>query len=237
MKILIVVLLGMVIIVSGIMIGCDELVGSGNLETKEYTFNDFTKVEIGSAFKFDISQSDSYGISITADDNVMEDVRVTKSGDTLKIDVRTTGPLRSVTLEATVTMPKLHDLEVSGASRGTISGFESNEDFNIDVSGASKVSGDITAGNTYFDVSGASTLELEGTAGDMEADVSGASHFYLEDFSVNDADVNMSGASSGTVNVNEILDVDLSGASNLKYVGTPRMGDINTSGASSLSKK
>ena len=237
MKTMILVLLVMLIITSGVIVGCDELVGSGNLETKEYSFSDFTNVEIGGAYEFDITQSDSYSISITADDNVMEHVRVTKSGDTLKIDLGSVGPIISITLEATVTMPRLYDLEVSGASKGTISGFESNEDLNIDVSGASKVNGDITAGNTKFDVSGASTLELEGTARDMEADVSGASHLYLEDFSVIDADVTMSGASSGTVNVNEILDVDLSGASKLKYVGTPRMGDINTSGASSLEKK
>ena len=237
MKIIIVVLLGIVIITSGVMTGCKDLVGSGNLETKEYTFSDFTKVDIGTSCEFDITQSDSYSISITADDNVMQHVRVTKSGDTLKIDLGTFARPISATLEATVTMPRLYDLEASGACHGTISGFNSSEDLNIEVSGASKVEGDITASNTNFDISGASTLELEGTAGDMEAEVSGASHLNLDKFTVNNADVTLSGASNGTVNVNEILDANLSGASHLRYIGVPRMGDINTSGASSLNKK
>lgn len=237
MKIITVVLLAMVIIASGITVGCEELVGSGDLQTKEYTFSDFTKVDIGSAYKFEISRSDSYSIVITADDNVMEHVRVTKSGDTLKIDLSTIGPLISATLEAIVTMPRLRGLEVSGASRGTISGFSSSEDLDIEVSGASRVEGDITAGNTNFDVSGASTLELEGKVGDMNAEVSGASHLNLEDYLVNNADVALSGASKGTVNVSGILDANLSGASNLRYIGTPSMGDIDISGASSLKKK
>ena len=54
---------------------------------------------------------------------------------------------------------------------------------------------------------------------------------------VNNADVRLSGATSGTVNLNGRLDADLSGASKLSYLGEPTMGNINTSGASTLSKK
>jgi hypothetical protein len=45
------------------------LVGSGNLETESYAFSDFTEVEIGSGFEFEIEQSSSYSIDVTADDN------------------------------------------------------------------------------------------------------------------------------------------------------------------------
>jgi hypothetical protein len=71
----------------------------------------------------------------------------------------------------------------------------------------------------------------------MVADVSGASRLNLGDFKVNDADVTLSGASSGTVNTGGRLDANLSGASKLSYIGEPTVGDINTSGASTLSKK
>ena len=51
------------------------LIGSGNLETEEYAFANFTRVEISSAFEFEIKQSSSYSINITADDNVIDYVR------------------------------------------------------------------------------------------------------------------------------------------------------------------
>jgi len=140
-------------------------------------------------------------------------------------------------LRASVTLPQLHGLTASGASRGTVSNFSSNEDLDITVSGASRVTGDVTAGNVEFGISGASTIQLEGSANDIDANVSGASHFNLEAFTVNNADVNFSGASSGTVNLNGRLDANLSGASRLWYIGEPTMGDINTSGASTISKK
>ena len=218
--------------------GCPGgLIGSGNLETEVYAFTDFTEVEVSSAFEFEIEQSSSYSINVTADDNIMEYVRVSQDGQTLKIGLRTVMWLGPVTLKVSVTMPELSGLDVSGASRGTVSDFSSNEDLDITVSGASRVTGDLVAGNVDFDISGASTIELEGSASDMVADVSGASSFKLDDFTVNNANVDFSGASSGTINLNGRLDADLSGASRLWYIGEPTMGDIDTSGVSTLSKK
>jgi len=213
------------------------LVGSGNLTTEDYAFTNFTKVEIGSAFDFEIKQSSSYKISVTVPDCLTDYVQVFKDGQTLKIRLVTVTWLGPVTLRASVTLPQLRDLTVSGASRGTISDFSSTEDLNITVSGASRVTGDITANNVEFDISGASTIQLEGSANDMVADVSGASSFNLGDFTVNNADVDFSGASSGTVNLNGRLDADLSGASRLWYIGEPTMGNIDISGASTISKK
>ena len=213
------------------------LIGSGNLETEAYAFSDFTEIEIGSAFEFEIRQSSSYNISVTADDNVMEYVQVSQVGQTLKIGLRAGTWFGPGTLRASVTMPELRGLTVSGASRGDIYDFSSTEDVDITVSGASRVNGDITAGDVEFDISGASTVQLDGSANDMVAHVSGASRLNLDDFTVNNADVDLSGASSGTINLDGRLDADLSGASRLWYIGEPTMGTVDTSGASTISQK
>ena len=214
------------------------LIGSGNLETEEYAFANFTRVEISSAFEFEIKQSNSYSINVTADDNVIDRVQISQDGQTLKIRVGgVPTSFRSVTLKALVTMPQLRGLTVSGASRGIVSNFNCTEAVSIAVSGASRVTGDITAGDIEFDVSGASTVQLEGSADDMVAIISGASRFSLGDFTVNNADVNISGASTGTINLDGRLDANVSGASTLLYIGDPVMGTINVSGASTLSKK
>jgi hypothetical protein len=213
------------------------LIGSGNLETEEYAFANFTRVEVSSAFVFEIKKSSSYSINVTADDNVIDRVQISQDGQTLKIKVGGVPSLRRVTLKASVTMPQLGGLTVSGASRGTAANFNSTEAVSIVVSGASRVTGDITAGDIGLDVSGASTVQLEGSADDMTATVSGASRFSLGDFAVNNADVNISGASTGTINLDDRLDANVSGASTLLYIGDPVMGTINVSGASTLSKK
>ena len=258
MKRIVVVALVAALLTLVFSVGCElvEMTGSGDLETKEFDFSDFTRVEVGSAFEVKVDQSDSYSVSVTADDNLFDRIEVSKQGSTLKIDVKRATLLRA-TLEAEITMPELRGVDLSGATHGTMSGFSSTENLDIElsgassldmvemsagdvklrISGASRASGDVAAGDVEFDLSGASTVELQGSAGDIVVDGSGASRVKLGGFSVNNADVNLSGASTGTVNLDGTLDADLSGASKLSYIGQPTMGTINTSGASTIGKE
>jgi len=248
-----------VLLTSGLLMGCSCPVGvvegSGNLSTQEVDFSGFTRVDVGYAFEVEILQSDSYSVNITADDNLFDDhIRVSQAGETLKIGLRPGYNYQSVTLRAEITMPDLYGLELSGATHGTAQGFNSSHhfilklsgassldmvdmsvgDIDFDISGASSVTGNITAGDSDFQVSGASHVQLQGSASDIAIDASGASHVELAAFPVNNADVELSGASHGTVNLDGILNADLSGGSHLTYLGTPTMGDIDISGGSSI---
>ena len=238
MKKLIIVIIMMVILASGLSVGCGfVLKGSGNIVTEEYSFTDFKKVEISSAFEFEISRSGIYSISVTTDDNVIEKVRVIQAGYTLKIYVETLPMPAFLTLKAVITMPELRGLYISGAAHGTISEFSSADDVDIRLSGASKVEGNIIAGGADFNVSGASIVRLMGSAKDMVADVIGASYLRLGNFKVNNANITLMGVSTGTVNVSGRLDADLQGVTKLSYIGEPVMGTINKSAVSVLSKR
>jgi len=235
------------------------ITGSGNLVTDEMDFSDFTIVEVGYAFEVEITQSNSYSVTITADDNLFDYIQVSKTGETLRIGLKPGYSYRwPLTLRAEITMPDLYELEFSGATDGTVEGFSSSHklvlelsgassldmvdmsagDIEIIVSGASTVTGSITAiGDAQFDLSGASTIELEGTANDLLTLVSGASHLELSDFPVHNANVDLNGASQATINLDGRLDADLSGASHLYYIGEPTLGDIEISGGSTINKK
>ncbi len=134
-------------------------------------------------------------------------------------------------------MPHLTELDVSGASEGNISGFESTESLDIDVSGASSINGEIEAASVVFELSGASSARLTGSAGDAMVKASGASRLLLADLMINDADVTLTGASTADINLDGRLDVSLSGASSLNFKGTPTMGRIEISGGSSINQE
>jgi len=109
----------------------------------------------------------------------------------------------------------------------------------INLEGASHLKGTVTASeNAKLIISEASNVELTGEARNLHVEIcSGASVLELSNFSVNNADVNLSGVSSATIKLNGRLDANISGASQLYYIGEPTMGDINTSGGSTISKK
>ena len=233
---------------------------TGETETRQYNFTEFTRVDIGSAFIYEIEQSDTYSITITANDNLFDDIKVVKEGQTLKIEKETPWTpfnIGSGGPRAVITMPQLYRLDSSGATNGVVSRFSSTEDLDIRVSGASSVElVEIAAGGTNFnvsgasdvtgalnaegidlDISGASSIQLEGAAGDIDIEASGASRLNLAEITVNDASVTLSGASLCTLNLNGRLDIELSGASKLEYIGEPLLGEMNISGASTLKKK
>ena len=202
--------------------GPSRLVPSGNLVTEEESFSGFTIVKAGSAFEIIISESNSYSVSVTSDDNVIDFVRVSMVGETLDLDFSgvsiTLGPLSNpLTLRVEITMPELRELDLSGAADGVVTGFTSSEVFVLELSGASRV-------------------VIEGAANDLIFRGSGASDADLSNFRVQNADVDISGASEATINVDGRLDADVSGVSTLLYIGEPTLGNIDVSSLATIRK-
>jgi len=121
MKQIIVGVLIVVFLISGLLVGCRgvTITGSGNLKTETFNFSNFNRVEAESGFQVELTKSSTFSIEVTADDNVLEDIEVDKSGDTLRIRPKWNRIYHSVTLRAKIAMPDLYGLELSGGSRAT----------------------------------------------------------------------------------------------------------------------
>ncbi len=230
----------------------------GTMSTKEYQIEGFTKIEVSAAFEVEINQGEVYSVRVTADD--FRHVKVEKVGDSLQIErqgIEWFAPFHQQP-KAYITVPSVKALTLSGATKGTINNIRSTQElllkisgasnleaidvevagFAAEVTGASSLKGHIkVTGNARFEISGASKVELIGTAQNITANISGASRGALYEFAAINANMEVSGASNAYVNLNGRLDANVSGASNLAWTGNPIMGDIRTSGASSLSRK
>jgi len=229
------------------------------MKTEKKDFRDFTHVDAGHACEVEIVWSDSYSVSITAGDNIIKSVKVVKQDETLKLR-RSLSSFRGLipgTFSAKITMPVLKGLDLSGASKGAISGFSSKSNFGANLRGASslamknmstsdmkfklvgasKATGQIKGAGAEFNLSGASRVELEGSASNTVIDAAGASHVDLASFHVGNANIKLSGASHGTVNIDGQLDANLSGASKLHWLGKPVMGDMKMAGSSTIGSK
>ncbi|MFC2051733.1 GIN domain-containing protein [Chloroflexota bacterium] len=250
-------------IVAVLLAGCAGTVpiprlikGSGKIITKEMQFVGFTYVEIGSAFEVEIQESGSYLTAITANENLFDYIKVSKVGETLKISLTPSYNYSGVTLEARITLPKLSGVHLYGATKGTIKGFQSSNDFNLELSGASSldldmgvgdvkfemsgatgVTGNLKARDTEFDVSEASIVKLKGSADKMKLSASGASKLELANFPIEQADVTLSGASEADIKASGRLDVVLTGASRLYYRGDPMIGDIIVADTSQIKRR
>ncbi|MGA3094350.1 MAG: DUF2807 domain-containing protein [Dehalococcoidales bacterium] len=250
------------------------------MSTRDYDFQGFDRIHVGGAFEFNVTRADAFKVSITSDP--LKVIEVSRDGDTLRIGIAwytylwwfLTGWSHP---RASITLPELRELSITGASHGETGDFSTTHDFSAELAGASSLKlGNISAGNVDFrvqgasnvefkkvkgakgcldiqgasrargefvlsgdvrlDVQGASRVELLGSAYDAVIDIKGASQGKLENFTVHNAKLKVTGASNAVVKADGRLDIEALGASNVCWVGNPTMGDVRSSGASTLHK-
>jgi hypothetical protein len=208
------------------------------MKTEAFKYKDFTKVEISSTFDFKIVQSDSYEVTVDADEGLFKNLHIDVDGDTLKAyhSRHISWVFRLSRPHIKISMPVIKELKLSGAVSGKVSGFKSAEDFKLEMDGASKVKADMEVNKCEIRMRGACNIEANGKAESIIIDVNGANFLDMEDFTIQNAAIRLNGASNCKVRVDGRLDARLAGVSNLDLAGQPTIGDIRTTGLAKINK-
>ncbi|MBN2074839.1 MAG: DUF2807 domain-containing protein [Dehalococcoidales bacterium] len=237
MKRILISLLAVIFILSSIITGCGgETAGSGKLTTESYDYTDFTLIEAVKGFELTVKQSQSYKIEITTDDNIRKYLDINKTGNILKIGL-SGGHIDLTTLRVELSMPGIEGINLSGGASATITGFNSDKSFSVTLTGGSVLTGDIISGDAGFGISGGSVVTLSGSGKDLMVRSSDGSELTLDEFPVNNADINIDGGGRSFFNIKGKLDTVLTGGSELYYTGDPEMGEVNISSGSVLEKR
>lgn len=85
-----------------------------------------------------------------------------------------------------------------------------------------------------LELSGASNAKLSGSAGRLEVTESAASQLDVVDLDVSDLAIDLSGAPTANVSVTGTISARVSGASSLRYRGSPTFTRREVSGGSSI---
>ncbi len=222
-------LLGAVLIAacSGVETTATPMVkGSGNLVTRDLRLTDFSEVQASGPLRVDVTRGEAFRVSVTADDNAIELLRVERQGRALSLDLKP-GSYSNLTLRVAVVMPDLTRLQLGGASTGTISGFKPAS-LDLKLLGASQLTGRLEAGAVNLTVAEASRATLGGAAETVDVVASGAGHANLGDLAARSGRASLKEASTAILNLEDRLDADLRSASTLYYVGNPSLGTVSS---------
>ena len=208
-------------------------------EVLEYQFQDFDEVKLISMFDFEIIQDDEYSVRLEGDEDDLEDVFLSQSGDELEIRYGRNANWwkynsRREKVKVFISMPEIEYLKAVGACDGEINDFD-GADLSIEVAGASKIWVNLNAKYIEASLAGASKLILTGSGEDLEVDLIGASELDAFDFEADDADIDAIGASSAKVYVNNELQASATGASKVRYRGDARVSS-SSAGLSSVKR-
>ncbi len=184
-----------------VLAGCGTP-GSGVKKTETRAAGGFTAVSVSGAYELELRQGSPASIELEGDDNLMSHYRTEVREGTLHLE--TEGRVRpKIGPKAWITVPKLTRLDISGAVKGQITELK-GEALRIDISGVVELT-----------VSGAIT--------DLQVDVSGASKLRAESLVAQNVKLNASGAGHYDVQAIQTLDVSVSGAATVRYLGEPKL--------------
>jgi len=222
----------------------------------------FTGISVSGGISLYLSQGSSDAVAVSTDNaNDTEKVKTEVKDGILKIYVENGAwngwTWKSKRVKAYVTAKTIEKIDVSGSSIINVTDKISSNNLKFDLSGNSIFKGDLSASSAKVDingassfkgsliinsslkleVSGASTMSLSGSVTTADIDVSGASSFKAYEFSIDNCKAEASGASSLAISVKKELNAEASGASSIKYIGSPEIKKLETSGASSIKKR
>lgn len=213
-----------------------KLSGVTKVSTKEVSA--FDKVDVSGAIDVIVNIGNKSEVVIEADSAIMPYIVTEVKDRELKIynkDIIGFYNFKNNKILVTITTPSILELESSGACDVTINDLKTDM-FKVSLSGACDLIGSFECNVLDLEASGSSDSKLRGKVKNCNIELSGACDIKALDLEVDSLKIEGSGSSNVEITVQNSLDVELSGASELRYKGEPKYIKTDMSGVSNLTK-
>lgn len=184
----------------------EEIKGSGNIKPREFDVSNFNKVEVSGEGMLIIEQGDAEELVIETDDNLLEYVKVSVSGEILKIETIYDEGYDLVPTDSINYYLKLKDLEelkLPGAVTAKCN--------NIQVS------------RLDLDMSGVADVEIGGEVNILNISVDGVGTLKGRNLSSTECNISGDGNAHITISVSNTLDIVFHGIGTINYIGNPEV--------------
>jgi phage shock protein PspC (stress-responsive transcriptional regulator) len=195
----------------------------------EFGLRDFEELEIRGVFDVHVKPGDDYAVELIGSESEKSKYKIFRSGETLVINYENKKKFKWNTdmtdideIRINITMPRLEKIEAEGYGKLQFENF-SMDNLDIEVRGPVKVRGQLDARNLVIHLTGKSEAELSGRATNLDAELQFACKLRAYNLEVQDAMVDVNGASSAKVNVSGNLEMEEGLASDIDYRGNPNV--------------
>ena len=180
--------------------------GSGNIITSEFDVTDFNKLEVSGEGVLVINQGDQEGLVIETDDNLIEYLKVSVSGEKLKLENIVNEGYDLVPTDGIYYYLKVKNLE------------------ELKLPGAVTVKCDnIQVSRLDLDMSGVADVELSGEINILNISVDGVGTLKGRNLSSTECSISGEGNAHLTISVSKTLDIIFKGIGTINYIGKPEV--------------
>ncbi len=202
-----------------------KIVGSGNVVTETRNASGFHSIELVSSGDVVITQGDTEGVVIEAEDNLLPviETKVTEGG-VLQLGFKTREELHyTKRLLFKVSARTVDTLVLAGSGNVGSKALKADK-LRVKLAGSGNINvGDLTVDTLTVEIVGSGDVKLAGKAARQTVEVVGSGDYSAGDLQTGAATVNMVGSGDCEVAASEMLDVNVSGSGDVSYHGNPKL--------------
>jgi Putative auto-transporter adhesin, head GIN domain len=205
---------------------------------KKISVSGFTKLDLKLPLDVTIRPGKEFSLTLTVrDSDVADKISAEVHGDTLVIST-TEHSLRTHGKDkATLTMPDLRAVSISGSGNVDVAGFEQGASMALEIAG----SGDITysgkSSAMAVAIAGSGNVKLKGTTGSLSVNIEGSGDLQASEFSAKNASVAVSGSGDADLRVSGgAVQFTVNGSGDIRWSGEASVVSAVTHGSGSIKK-
>ena len=198
----------------------NSLIARSASEVRE--LKSFNEIEISGPYQVILTQGETESIQISASDDVRNQIITKVEGNELKVYHR--GKLNDAgSITITIQFKQLKEITCNGAVQLLTGTPMKSEKLDVNLTGASTVTLEVTAGEVDVDVAGSSNITLSGKTEKLELEISGSGKVSATGLETKNCDVDITGSGKAAVNTNSMLSVTITGSGAVSYYGEPQV--------------
>ncbi|ALW86605.1 hypothetical protein AUC43_16880 [Hymenobacter sedentarius] len=203
----------------------------------------FTRVDVAGGYRVVVRHSNGFKVEAGGEEGVLNDMRVERDGNTIKIKPRTSVSFfgrnwnrREQKVLIRIDMPNVENLELNGGVEADLGGFDRQDRLHVQQAGASHLRLNGNYGTLKIEQAGACRTTATGRADVLDLDAAGACELAGANLQTRTATVDLAGVCKARLNVSESLRGDAVGASEIAYSGKPNSVKVDATGPSSIKR-
>ena len=210
--------------------------GNGNMTTVTKDVPEINRIDVVGDIDVELSQGQS-SVKITADENLLDYIRVEESDGWLRIRTRDGYNLESDEgVKVYVTARSISDIKMSGSGDLVSTGkFTNSNEMNFSCAGSGNITIDINCPSTEANIAGSGNINLSGETRDLKVSIAGSGNFSGEGLKSENASVSIAGSGDASVYADVNLNVKITGSGGVSYKGNAAVSQ-KVLGSGSVSK-
>lgn len=203
-----------------IMSSCRFTTGSGNLITDTRSVGNFKRISVGGSFDVEVKTGTTTQVTVEADDNIMKYIRISTSGDVLKIKTEGLHNYSNVHMKVYITTPVLTGINASASAEvRVLDPIKSNEKLSFQTSSSADIEVEVEAPEVDARASSSGSVNLSGRTKNYTAQASSSGDIRSEELLTENANVSVSSSGSAYVHASVSLNARASSSGDIVYHG------------------